>query len=270
MASLAERDVIDEFEKHCAYFLENITEISRKQIRRYLEEKIGLEVGDLDSYKHLISGLCVELVQSAEAPGDDGKHGPEGPSLSKSKNAGQRAQRTEGKENASEEVDSSMEGSLGSESEELSRPAKRPRAVGGDKARNKPCRQTKAASKPATSSSYGQRITKLQKICKSATIAIPPNTYHGKDEDLIYERLLELLGKHDLDSHSSAVDIQRAREGLQKQRDLDGLDMSNIIEGRPRRGAAASAVATVSRYASIMKTDDSDDSEEEAKTIPPR
>ena len=41
--------------------------------------------------------------------------------------------------------------------------------------------------------------------------------------------------------------LQEVKGFLQKQRELDGIDMSNIIQGRPKRGAAVAAVQTVNR-----------------------
>lgn len=53
------------------------------------------------------------------------------------------------------------------------------------------------------------------------------------------ERILDLLEKNGLNEHSGSVDIQKAKESLQLARDLDGIDASNIIEGRRSRRAAS-------------------------------
>lgn len=74
-------------------------------------------------------------------------------------------------------------------------------------------------------------------------------------------RALEaLLEKHGLHDSSTSGEIQAVRAAIAKQKELEGIDMSNIIsaEGRrPRRAAAAAVSYAAPKYA------DSDDEEED-------
>ena len=79
----------------------------------------------------------------------------------------------------------------------------------------------------------------MQAMCKSATITIPPQVWQKarKGEEALQAALEELLAKHELSRRSSAQDVERTRNNLATQRDLDGIDMSNIVTSR-RRAAA--------------------------------
>ena len=75
----------------------------------------------------------------------------------------------------------------------------------------------------AAGKEYGPRVNKLKRICKSATIIVPPSVYtRVSGEQDVIERLKALLQKHDLSEHSTSDDISRAKKQLQKQRDLEG------------------------------------------------
>lgn len=70
---------------------------------------------------------------------------------------------------------------------------------------------------------YGREVQKLKRICKAATITIPPSVYtRVKEERDVVERLTAVLEKHGLSQDSSLDDIATVRKDLQKQRDLDG------------------------------------------------
>ena len=69
-------------------------------------------------------------------------------------------------------------------------------------------------------------MERLRRLCRAATIIIPPNAYRaakaGGGEAALAAALEALLAKHDLDkgSDKAATDAVRAR--LQLQKDLDG------------------------------------------------
>ena len=90
---------------------------------------------------------------------------------------------------------------------------------------------------------YSKRVDKLRALCRQATIGIPPNVYvKNKTDEELAAAILALLDKQDLHERSSATDVARAKHNLQLQRDLEGIDTSNILEGgrRARRGAPTS------------------------------
>ena len=76
-----------------------------------------------------------------------------------------------------------------------------------------------------------------------------------------HKALVDLLGKHDLQIASTRKDIQKVRKRLEIERDMDGIDMSNVLEGRrPRRGAANSF-----DFVAQMETQQDISSEEEGE-----
>lgn len=80
-----------------------------------------------------------------------------------------------------------------------------------------------------------ERFVRMRNICKQATITIPPSVYRKDCNDNDMEAaILELLKKNGLDEKSQKSSIMAVKEKLQLQRDLDGIDTSNIIDDGPR------------------------------------
>lgn len=83
----------------------------------------------------------------------------------------------------------------------------------------------------------------MRNVCKMATITIPVSLYKKDNTDEDMEKdILDLLKKNGLDEKPGKAAIMEVKEKLQLQRDLDGIDTSNIIEDGPRsrrRQAAA-------------------------------
>ena len=75
----------------------------------------------------------------------------------------------------------------------------------------------------AVAKEYGPKVQRLKRICKAATIAIPPSIYvRVTSEQDVITRLKALLSKHALARDSSPEDIARVKRTLKKERDLDG------------------------------------------------
>jgi hypothetical protein len=72
----------------------------------------------------------------------------------------------------------------------------------------------------------------------------PSAPHQNKDASSLRAALKALLGRHGLEPGSSDKDIRRVRLQLEKAKDLEGIDASNILatEGRRPRRAAAAAV----------------------------
>lgn len=70
---------------------------------------------------------------------------------------------------------------------------------------------------------YGSKVQKLRRVCKAATIAVPPSVYtRVTSEQDVVDRLKDLLSKHGLSKDSTADEIARVKRTLKKERDLDG------------------------------------------------
>lgn len=90
---------------------------------------------------------------------------------------------------------------------------------------------------------FSARFLRMRNVCKMATITIPVSLYKKDNTDEDMEKdILDLLKKNGLDEKPGKAAIMEVKEKLQLQRDLDGIDTSNIIEDGPRsrrRQAAA-------------------------------
>ncbi|DBB04206.1 TPA: hypothetical protein ACH3X1_013240 [Trebouxia sp. C0004] len=114
---------------------------------------------------------------------------------------------------------------------------------------------SQAKAQPRTSKS----IDKVKQICKAATIKIPPSMYlKSKSLAEVESDMETLLSKHGLSLDASSHEISKAAARLAKERDLEGIDVSNIVQGgrQARRGTAA---APPINYAAIDKATSTDD-----------
>jgi len=95
-----------------------------------------------------------------------------------------------------------------------------------------------AASKART---YSKKVDRMRSLCRQATITIPPNIYVKNKSDQELEAAFKaLLEKNGLEANAGAHEVAKVKAQLQIQRDLDGIDTSNIISDgrRSRRGGA--------------------------------
>jgi len=83
-----------------------------------------------------------------------------------------------------------------------------------------------AADGEAPEVGEGERLRRMMSICKWARIQFPP----GKPRTI--ENAMAVLQKHGLCESSSKKDIKAVRARLQQEREMDGIDTGNIIEGR--------------------------------------
>ncbi|CAK0787919.1 hypothetical protein CVIRNUC_011141 [Coccomyxa viridis] len=102
-------------------------------------------------------------------------------------------------------------------------------------AQGKKSKQVEA--KQTAAKEYGPKVQRLKRVCKAATIIVPPSVYaRVTSEQDVVTRLKDLLSKHGLAKDSSPEDIARVKRTLKKERDLDGIDTGNIVQSsRSRR-----------------------------------
>lgn len=82
---------------------------------------------------------------------------------------------------------------------------------------------------------FSARFLRMRNICKMATITVPVSVYRKSNTDQDMENeILDLLKKNGLEEKPGKAAILEVKEKLQLQRDLDGIDTSNIIEDGPR------------------------------------
>jgi hypothetical protein len=72
-----------------------------------------------------------------------------------------------------------------------------------------------------------------------------PPPQQNKDPASLRAALQQLLGGQGLSEHSDAQAIARVKAQLERERDLEGIDTSNIIEEDGGRGSRRRAAARV-------------------------
>ena len=88
------------------------------------------------------------------------------------------------------------------------------------------------------------RLRLMMSICKWARIQFPP----GKPRTI--ENAVAVLQKHGLCERSSKKDIKAVRARLQQEREMDGIDAGNIVEGR-RAPRTATGGAGANPYSEV-------------------
>ncbi|PXF46615.1 hypothetical protein BWQ96_03604 [Gracilariopsis chorda] len=108
-------------------------------------------------------------------------------------------------------------------------------------------RQHVVANSPAA-----RRLQTLKKLCRQLGCTAPPSRLRGKDDVEKYNNVLSHLrsrGVQDPDPlHMTPNEIARHRKRIAREKELEGLDASNIIEeeGRSRRRRASKPTVQLS------------------------
>ncbi|XP_031373904.1 ABC transporter F family member 4 isoform X1 [Punica granatum] len=98
--------------------------------------------------------------------------------------------------------------------------------------------QKKEVSTPA----YGKRVERLKSVIKSCAMSVPPSIYRkakqvpeDKRESYLIKELEEILSKEGLSSNPSEKEIKEVKRRKERARELEGIDMSNIVSSSRRR-----------------------------------
>ena len=177
---------------------------------------LSTELGaDMAPFKRLIKDLAVEIMTSATEE-------PEEP---------EEVVDPEEDFNNDFDDDASASASLGEEEdvEEEETKVKKKKVKNNKKRKSKGGVEKKAALGSAS-------IARAKTVLKEASIRIPPRLYAvHKTEAALESALLGLLSKEGLSSSSTRKEIAKVRKRLEMQRDLDGIDISNIVDTGRRR-----------------------------------
>lgn len=80
------------------------------------------------------------------------------------------------------------------------------------------------------------KVSKLRKLCKDAGITKATHVFMKFKTNLEREDALEkLLGERALDIRATARELAKVKEDIEREKDLEDIDASNIIEGGRRR-----------------------------------
>ena len=187
-------------------------------IRAMLSTELG---ADMAPFKRLIKDLAVDIMTSVTATEE-----PEEPEEVVDPEE-------DFNDDFDDDDDDDASASLGEEEdveeEETKAQKKRVRTK-----KKKKKRKSKGVEKKAALGSAS--IARAKTVLKEASIRVPPRLYAvHKTEAALESALLDLLSKEGLSSSSTRKEIAKVRKRLEMQRDLDGIDISNIVDTGRRR-----------------------------------
>jgi hypothetical protein len=189
------------------FIIEKKNELGEKSFRRLLEKDLRLNKRQLDepSVKETIGKLLLRVIESGTLEEEE-----------------EEEEEEEDSEEDSEEDEYSED-----DEEEAKLLLKRKRK----KSEKQPTRKTKTETETPNA-----KVSKLRKLCKDAGITKATHVFMKFKTNLEREDALEkLLGERALDIRATAKELAKVKEDIEREKDLEDIDASNIIEGGRRR-----------------------------------
>ena len=209
------------------FIIEKKNELGEKSFRRLLEKDLRLNKRQLDepTVKETIGKLLLRVIESGTLEEED--------------------------EDDSEE--DSEEDEYSDEEEEEAKLLKRKRK----KSEKQPTRKTKTETETPNA-----KVSKLRKLCKDAGITKATHVFMKFKTNLEREDALEkLLGERALDIRATARELAKVKEDIEREKDLEDIDASNIIEGGRRRNTR-----TQVSYKGLDASESEEEEEEEEES----
>lgn len=125
------------------------------------------------------------------------------------------------------------------------------------KSEKQPTRKTKTETETPNA-----KVSKLRKLCKDAGITKATHVFMKFKTNLEREDALEkLLGERALDIRATAKECAKVKEDIEREKDLEDIDASNIIEGGRRRNTR-----TQVNYKGLDASESEEEEEEEEES----
>ncbi|CAK7346995.1 unnamed protein product [Dovyalis caffra] len=276
-------------------------EITMAGLRRLLEEDLKLDKFSLDPYKKFISKQLDEVLKSSQVSEPKKKnlknnsHGKAPIKVSCEESAD-----SSGKESLEEDVkpkkkkigaEQKLQNSEGSKKRR--RPEKETKVSA--KKRIKPLETVKednsdtevgenalednsspssaekaVKKKEASTPVYGKRVEHLKSVIKSCGMSVPPVIYkkvkqvaENKREAQLIKELEDILSREGLSSNPSEKEIKEVRKRKERAKELEGIDLSNIVTTSRRRSATSFVAPPKPEVPVESESDDTDDTDED-------
>ena len=210
------------------FIIEKKNELGEKSFRRLLETDLRLSKRQLDepTVKETIGKLLLGVIES-----------------------GTLEEEKEDSEEDSEEDEYSED----DDEDEAKVLLKRKRK----KSEKQPTRKTKTETETPNA-----KVSKLRKLCKDAGITKATHVFMKFKTNLEREDALEkLLGERALDIRATAKELAKVKEDIEREKDLEDIDASNIIEGGRRRNTR-----TQVNYKGLDASESEEEEEEEEES----
>ena len=212
------------------FIIEKKNELGEKSFRRLLETDLRLSKRQLDepTVKETIGKLLLGVIESGALEEEE----------------------EEDSEEDSEEDEYSEDDDEDDQAKVL---VKRKRK----KSEKQPTRKTKTETETPNA-----KVSKLRKLCKDAGITKATHVFMKFKTNLEREDALEkLLGERALDIRATAKELAKVKEDIEREKDLEDIDASNIIEGGRRRNTR-----TQVSYKGLDASESEEEEEEEEES----
>ena len=211
------------------FIVEKKNELGEKSFRRLLETDLRLSKRQLDepTVKETIGKLLLKVIE--------------------------RGTTLEEEEDSEEESDEDEYSEDDDEDDQAKVLVKRKRK----KSEKQPTRKTKTETETPNA-----KVSKLRKLCKDAGITKATHVFMKFKTNLEREDALEkLLGERALDIRATARELAKVKEDIEREKDLEDIDASNIIEGGRRRNTR-----TQVSYKGLDASESEEEEEEEEES----
>ncbi|CAA7400892.1 unnamed protein product [Spirodela intermedia] len=115
----------------------------------------------------------------------------------------------------------------------------------------------------------GKKVEHLKAIIKSCGIGVPPSVYkrvkqapENKRESYLIKELEDILRKESLSTNPSEKEIKAVRKKKERAKELEGIDLSNIVSSTRRRSTSSFAIPPKPELPAESDEDDEEENEE--------
>jgi len=231
--------VLDAIRNRVSFIQEKKTELGEKGFRRILEKDLKLEKRALDDVKDVIGKLLLRVVETGNVDEEE-----------------EEEEEEEDFDDEEEEEDVSDQNAARTIEEEEEEEEK-------GWTRKKKKKTTTTTKTKSREGPKDETVAKLGRMCKAAGITKATHVFmKHKTNDERQKALEELLGERGLDIRSSAKDLARVKENIEREKDLEDIDASNIIEGGRR-----SRNRTQVSYKGLDVSESEEEEEEESDDV---
>ncbi|KAK3230667.1 hypothetical protein Dsin_002548 [Dipteronia sinensis] len=132
-----------------------------------------------------------------------------------------------------------------------------------------------SADKPAkkkefATPAYGKRVEHLRTVIKSCGMSVPPSVYkkvkqapENKRESQLIKELENILSREGLSSNPSEKEIKEVKKKKERAKELEGIDMNNIVSSSRRRTTTSFVVPLKPKIPDESDSGDSEDTDDE-------
>ncbi|MED6111050.1 hypothetical protein PIB30_048817 [Stylosanthes scabra] len=266
--------------KRATYIRNNSENVTLASLRRLLEEDLKLDKFALDPYKKFISQQLDEVLNSSEIskPANNAKKIVKKGDTKVTKKLSSEEENSDASANESDEEEEvkprkkmvtkakkqsttepkKRRGSMEEKnlpSKKRTKPAKDAsedgsdaEGSGGDSEDQSHSSREKPKKKEVSTPVYGKRVEHLKSVIKACGMSVPPSIYkkvkqapENKRETQLIKELEEILSREGLSSDPSEKEIKEVRKKKERAKELEGIDLSNIVSSSRRRSVTSFA-----------------------------